>query len=182
MRTILLLIMALLTTPALAAEQTVQGPSTALASDAASYATAHGVSPEEGLRRLRLQLASIGAAEHLRVQFADRLAGLFVEHQPEWRLVVLMTGDVPPTRLLMSSGGMQIPVELRGGAGATRAAVLAALDAHRSALSTAVPGIRGMGADPRTGTLLVFQRAASAVEAVAVTEGRLSGIAGVPVR
>lgn len=182
MRTILLLILAMLAVPALAADPQVQSPAEALAVDAASYATAHQVSPDEGLRRLRLQLASIGAADRLRVQFADRLAGLFVEHQPDWHLVVLLTGEMPSTRLLMPSGGMQVPVELRGGAGATRAAVLAALDAHRSALSTAVPGIRGMGADPRNGTLLVFQRAASAVEPVAATEARLTAIAGVPVR
>lgn len=182
MRRFALLALSLLAAPAPAAEPIVQSPSTALAADAASYAAAHGVTPDEGLRRLRLQLASIGAADRLRVQFADRLAGLFVEHQPDWRLVVLLTGDVPPTRLLLPSGGMQVPVELRGGAGATRAAVLAALDAHRTALAAAVPGIRGMGADPRTGTLLVFQRAASAVEPVATTEARLSAIAGVPVR
>jgi hypothetical protein len=168
--------------PALAAEPRVQSAGESLAADAASYAAAHQVSPEEGLRRLRLQLASVGAADRLRVQFADRLAGLFIEHRPEWRLVVLLTGDVPPTRLLLPAGDLQVPVELRGAAGATRASVLAALDAQRTALAAAVPGIRGMGADPRTGTLLVFQRAASAVEPAAATEARLSAIAGVPVR
>ncbi|WP_114227065.1 MULTISPECIES: hypothetical protein [Sphingomonas] len=160
----------------------MQTPAEALAADAASYATAHGVTPDEAERRLRLQLASVGAAEHLRTQFADRLGGLFVEHRPEWRLVVLLTGDVPSTRLLLPSGGMQVPVELRGGAGATRAAVLAALDAHRRELATAVPGVRGMGADPRTGTLLVFQRAADSLAPVADSEARLTAIAGVPVR
>lgn len=176
------LLLALLSAPAMAAEPVVQTSAQALAADAASYAAAHQVTPEEGLRRLRLQLASVGAADKLRVQFADRLAGLFVEHSPDWHLVVLLTGEVPPTRLLLPSGGMQVPVELRGGGLSTRSAVLAALDAHRRALADAVPGVRGMGADPRSGTLLVFQRAASATEPAEVTEARLTAIAGVPVR
>jgi len=182
MHRLLLLLFLLVGAPVAARDPVVQSPSEALAADASSYAAAHQVTPDEGLRRLRLQLGSIGVADRLRLQFADRLAGLFVEHEPDWHLVALLTGAMPPTRLLLPAGDLTIPVELRGGAPATRAAVLAAMDAHRRDLADAVPGVRGMGADPRTGTLLVFQRAAAATEPVATTEARLSAIAGVPVR
>jgi len=182
MRRLFLLLSIFLATPALAAEPVVQTPGQALATDAAAYATAHGVSPDEALHRLRLQLASVGAADRLRVQYADRLAGLFIEHSPEWRLVVLLTGEFPAQDLLLGSGDLRVPVQLRGGGAATRTEVLRALDAHRQQLAESVPGIRGMGADPRAGTLLVFQRASAALRPTAEVEAELTAIAGVPVR
>lgn len=182
MRYLLLLLSIFLATPALAADPTVQGASDALATDATSYAVAHGVGQDEALRRLRLQLASVGVADRLRVQYADRLAGLFVEHTPDWRLVVLLTGEVPTQHLLRGSGDLRVPVEIRGGGAATRRAVLAAMDAHRQQLAAMVPGIRGMGADPRSGTLLLFQRASAAARPTAEVEAELTAVAGVPVR
>lgn len=182
MHRLALLLSAFLLPGVAAAEPRVQTPAEALAADAASYALAHGVTPEDALHRLRLQLASVGAADRLRVLFADRLAGMFVEHRPDWRLVVLLTGEQPVQRLTMTSGGMTVPVELRGGGAATRAEVLAAMDGQRRALAARLPGLRGMGADPRTGTLLLFQRASAATRPTPEVEAELSAVAGVPVR
>jgi hypothetical protein len=182
MRFLLLLFCLLVPGIAAAAGPAVQGASEALAADAADYARAQGVSPDEALRRLRLQLASVAVSDRLRLRFADRLAGLFIEHRPDWRLVVLLTGEQPVQDLEVAAGEFTVPVQLRGGGGATRAEVLRALDAHRRALAVAVPGLRGMGADPRTGSLLVFQRAGAAVRLEAEVEAELSALAGVPVR
>ena len=182
MRFLLLLLCVLVPGAAAAAGPAVQGASEALAADAVDYARAQGVSQDEALRRLRLQLASVAVSDQLRSDYADRLAGLFIEHRPDWRLVVLLTGEQPVQDLQLSAGDFTVPVQVRGGGGATRIEVLRAIDAHRRELAAAVPGLRGMGADPRTGSLLLFQRASAAVRPTAEVEAELSAVTGVPVR
>ena len=182
MRILFLLLSLLASTVARAADPHLQDASTALAADAADYARAQGVSQEEAVRRLRLQLASIAISDRLRVHYASQLAGLFVEHRPDWRLVVLLAGEQPTEELQLQAGDLTVPVQVRGGGGAPRTQVLRAIDAHRRELAAAVPGLRGMGADPRTGTLLVFQRASAAIRPTAEVEAELTAIAGVPVQ
>jgi len=168
--------------PARAADPVRQGPGEALTADARSYASAMGVGQEEADRRLRLQEASVAITERLRRDYRERLAGISIEHSPEWKVVLLLTGEQAPVRLLLSAGEMKVPVELRGGAAATRTQVLAAIDRYRSEIAAAVPGTRGMGHDPRTGELVVIQRLSAADRPVAEVEAELSRITGVPVR
>jgi hypothetical protein len=163
------------------ADPRVDGPAVALGRDAAAYASAHGVIQAEALRRLRLQLTSIPVTEKLRLQFADRLAGISIEHSPEWRIIVLLTGKEAPNQLLLPAGDDKVPVLIRGGAAATRMQVLAAIDRYRSQIAQVIPGTRGIGHDPRTGKLLVFQRASAATRPAAEVAAELSTLTGVPV-
>jgi hypothetical protein len=159
----------------------LDNPAQALARDAAVYAAAHRVPQAEAERRLRLQLASMASSERLRVRFADRLAGLHFQHAPDYRLMVLLKGEQQPLELLMPVGDERLPVSIRGGAGASRVEVLAAIDRYRSAIAAAIPGTRGIGHDPRTGRLLVFQRATAVVRPVAEVAAELSALTGVEV-
>lgn len=64
--------------------------------DAKSYATSYGVSVGEALRRLKLQNGPVGnrASEleaKLMVKEPDTFAGLYVQHEPRFRFVVLVT-------------------------------------------------------------------------------------------
>lgn len=156
-------------------------PAQALARDALSYSTAFGVDEAEAMRRLTLQQASIPQVEKLRLRFADRLAGLAIEHLPTYRLVVLLKGETAPVALSLPVGGERLPVTIVGGAAATRAEVLRAIDTHRAAIARAIPGTRGIGHDPRTGHMLIFQRATAATRPVAEVEAELSALTGVPV-
>jgi streptogrisin C len=165
-----------------AADPVVQSPTGALFADAQSYSTAMGVGQEEAERRLRLQEASVVVTDRLRSQFRDRLAGLFIEHSPDWRIVVLLAGEQAPVRLLLPAGQIKVPVELRGGAVVTRTQVLAAIDRHRSEIAAAVPGMRGIGHDPRTGEMVVMQRLSAADRPVEQMRAELTRITGVPVR
>nr|WP_294171139.1 hypothetical protein [uncultured Sphingomonas sp.] len=160
----------------------MQAPRAALGADAASYARTLGVPPKEAERRLDLQQASIAVTERLRTQFRDRLAGLFIDHGAGWRVVVLLKGEQPTLRLLLPAGDFKVPVELRGGATASRAEVLAAIDRHRGQIAAVVPGSRGMGHDPRTGELVVMQRMSSALRPAAEVEAELRRLTGVPTR
>lgn len=139
---------------ALAAPPVVQSAVEALKQDAGEYARAYGVGLDEAERRLRLQEASVAVSERLRVQYRDRLAGIAVEHAPEWRLSVLLTGAEAPAGFAEAG----VRVVFRDGAGATREQVLAAIDTHRARIEGLVPRLRGMGHEPRTGALVVFAR------------------------
>lgn len=140
----------------------VQSAAEALAQDAAEYARLNGVELAEAISRLRAQEQSVAATDRLQLVHADRLAGLSIEHHPEYRIVVLLTGDEPVADETVSAGGRAIPVVFRTGAAATRAQVMEALRTHQSAIRAALPRQQGMGFDPRTGSLALLVRKADA--------------------
>src|SRR5438309_1384967 len=74
-----------------AAAQPIQTQAEALADDAVQYAAAFGVTVDEGLRRLKAQQASVAVTNAIAREFADRLAGISIEHVPSYRIVVLLT-------------------------------------------------------------------------------------------
>src|SRR3954454_21210261 len=76
-----------------AAAQPVQTQAEAIADDAIQYAAQFGVDPAEAARRLRAQQESVTATEAIAGEFASRLAGISIEHAPEYRIIVLLTGD-----------------------------------------------------------------------------------------
>jgi hypothetical protein len=65
-----------------------------LAEDARFYAEDVGVPLEEAIRRLKLQqeIGTSGLERALMRNEADTFAGLWIQHQPDYRVVVLFTG------------------------------------------------------------------------------------------
>lgn len=61
--------------------------------DAEIYAQNFGISLEEALRQFRLQDAAGELQVKLRENEADTFAGLWIEHDPEFKIVVLFTKD-----------------------------------------------------------------------------------------
>src|SRR5256714_15559659 len=80
---------------AAASAQQVQTQAESLAEDAVQYAAQFGVTPDEALRRLRAQQASVAATDAIAREFADRLAGVMIEHRPDYRIILLLTGNDP---------------------------------------------------------------------------------------
>ena len=80
-------------TPATAAAALPEGISPALAQDAQWYADQYGVDLQEAITRLTLQepIGKLGA--ELEAREADTLAGLWIQHEPEYRVVVAFTRD-----------------------------------------------------------------------------------------
>ena len=170
--------------PSLAAAQeraavAVQTPAEALAEDAADYASRHGVDPAEAARRLRAQEASLAAVERIRSRYARRLAGISIEHAPEWRIVVLLTGRRKVRAQTIAADGISVPVLFRTGAGATQAKLVRAMSEHRRAIVKTLDRFAGMGVDPRTGELVIVVRGDTADRHKAE---RLAELTGVPVR
>jgi hypothetical protein len=157
----------------------VQAADQALAEDAADYARRHGVDSDEAARRLRAQAASVAALEPIRARYAGRLAGISIEHRPDWRVVVLLTGRRKVKDRTILAGGVPVPVDFRTGARANQAQLVRAMAEHRAAIQAALPRFTGMGLDPRTGELVVNVRGAAASPAEAE---RVAALTGVPVR
>jgi hypothetical protein len=157
----------------------VQTRAEALAEDAAQYAAQYSVTPEEALRRLRAQQASVAETDAIAREFAGRLAGISIEHRPEYRIVVLLTGSGPVAPRTAAG----VPVEFRTGASATHAQAIDALRRHLIDLRSALPGARGAGYDQRSGEVVLLIRRADAerfgVEAI---RRRATAVSGVPVR
>ena len=139
----------------------------------------HGVPGDEALRRLQAQQASVPITEQIALEFASRLAGISVEHSPEFRIVVLLTGTEPVAD--RSAGG--VPVVFRTGAGATRSQAVAAMRKHLIDFRAALPGARGAGYDQRTGEVVLLVTSADARRFGAdAIRARAEQLSGVPVR
>lgn len=135
----------------------VETPSEAMVADAAEYVRMFNVPLSEALRRLEAQEASVPLIDRLADGYRDRLAGIVIEHRPTFQIVIVVTGEAAPdTQVSLAPFG--VPIILRSGALATRAAILAAIEAHQADLRAALPSPPGMGVDPRSGRLLVVAR------------------------
>jgi hypothetical protein len=166
-----------------AAGADVQSPSEALAEDAGQYALLHGVSFDDAFRRLRAQEESVAVTEQLAQLHAGRLAGIAVEHQPAFRIVVLLTGTAPVPDQMIRAGGLDVLIVFRTGAAATGAEVVASIRQHQGAIRSAMASPPGMGLDPRTGELVLLVRMADAERhgRTALRAG-MEALTGVPVR
>jgi hypothetical protein len=139
-----------------AAQPVIQSPQQALEQDAHEFAAQAGLSPEEALQRLRFQEESVAATDRLRKQYADRVAGLYIQHRPDHRVVVVLTGRKKVPAQTITAGGLSVPVIFRTGAKATQAQVVAAIRRHQAEIRSTLDRAPGMGADPRTGELVVL--------------------------
>jgi streptogrisin C len=159
--------------------QPVRTQSQALADDAAQYAARFRVSGGEALRRLRAQQTSVAATDAIAAEFASRLAGISIEHSPDYRIIVLLTGSEPVAE--RSAAG--VPIVFRTGAKATRTQAIEAMRKHLIDLRSELPGARGAGYDQRTGevVLLVPEADVQRLGAEAI-RARAEQIGGVPVR
>jgi hypothetical protein len=162
-----------------AGAQPVLTQAQALAEDSVQYAAQFRVAPDEALRRLGAQQASVAATDQIAREFAPRLAGIAIDHAPDYRIVVLLTGDEPVAE--RSAAG--VPIVFRTGARATHAQAIDALRKHLIDLRTDLPNARGAGYDQRTGEVVLLVTRADAdrfgLEAI---RKRAELVGGVPVR
>jgi streptogrisin C len=182
LRLLSVLLAALLLQPA--AAQTVQTRTEALAQDAREYARAYGVPQDEALRRLHAQHDSVAATDAIAARYRNRLAGISVQHRPDYRYVVYLTGDDPVSEQAVRAGGMRVPIVFRTGAKASRDRVVWAITYHQAAIRAALPSPPSMGLDPRTGELVVIvgNAIATADGGARAIDAELEKLTGVPVQ
>ena len=181
---LLLLLCAAIAVPATAAPQEpVLTRRAAIRQDAAIYAEQHEIPLTEAVRRLRIQEASVPATDGIAAEFADRLAGISVEDAPEYRFVVLLTGNEPVADRTLQVAGSTVRVVFRIGARATHAQAISALRRHLIDLRLELPGARGAGYDQRTGEVVLLVRSEDAERfGAAAIRARAEQVGGVPVR
>jgi streptogrisin C len=169
--------LALITGAAVA--QPVQTSTEALQEDAVQYAAHFAVTPDEALRRLEAQQASVAATDAIAKEFAQRLAGISIQHQPDYRIVVLLTGAEP----VADRSAAGVPISFRTGAKATHAQAIEALRKHLIDVRTELPGMRGAGYDQRTGEIVLLVTSADATRfGTESIRARAEQVGGVPVR
>jgi hypothetical protein len=177
--TALLLLLAAL--PGMAAAQTIETPAEALTRDAAEYAKLFAVSQDEAERRLTALDASVPITDEIEAKYRDRVAGISIQHRPDFRINVYLTGSdpVPDERLLL--GGMTVPITFRTGARASRDRVIWAVTWHQAQIRAMFSRPPAMGLDPRTGELVVLITNAEARSGVEQWRRKVEAVAGVPV-
>jgi streptogrisin C len=159
--------------------QPVETRQQALSEDAIQYAARFRVPPDEAERRLKAQQDSVAATDAIAREFADRLAGIAIEHVPEYRIDVLLTGSAA----VADRTAAGVHVVFTTGAKATHAQAVAAMRKHLIDLRSELPGARGAGYDQRTGeVVLLVTPADSARFGIDAIRGRAEQIGGVPVR
>ena len=90
--------------------------SEALVQDATAYAAEYGVSVDEGIRRLELQRLVSDLDGALTKEEAASFAGLWIQHKPEYRVIVRFTNRAAEARLKarVAGGPLEKLIETRG--------------------------------------------------------------------
>lgn len=131
----------------------VQTEAEAIGADAAEIAKSLEVTPSEAARRLRAQAVLGDHLARLREVHRDRLAGVYYQHQPDFRAIVRVKGEAPVRPHPLNRSPVEgVPIEFRTGASMTLDELHALRDRHGAALR-AIPGLQGYGTDERTGTI-----------------------------
>lgn len=165
-----------------AAAQDVMSSDEALSQDAALFSRALAIPVDQALQRLRARDESVAATDQLRAEFRHRIAGMSIEHSPADRILVLLTGTEPVADRVITAAGVDIPVQFRTGARATRDQIVAAMRQHQETLRKELPSARGFGLDQRTGELVLFVTTSDLARlgAAAIRE-RAEAVTAVPV-
>jgi len=167
--------------PRVAAAQTIESPAQALTRDAAEYARLFDVPQDEAVRRLAALDASVPITDAIEAKYRDRVAGISIQHRPDFRINVYLTGGDPIPGEQLQLGGMTVPVTFRTGALASRDKVIWAVTWHQAQIRAMFSRPPAMGLDPRTGELVVLITSGEAKSGVEQWRKKVEAIAGVPV-
>jgi len=167
--------------PRVAAAQTIESPAQALTRDAAEYVRLFAVPQDEAERRLAALEASIPITDAIEAKYRDRVAGISIQHRPDLRIDVYLTGSDPVPDETLDLAGMKLPVTFRTGALASRDKVIWAVTWHQAQIRAMFSRPPAMGLDPRTGELVVLITSGEAKSGVEQWRKKVEAIAGVPV-
>lgn len=121
------------------------------------YAQDYGVDEKEAMRRLLVQEELSGVLPLLRSAAGERLAGLWIEHEPEYRIVVRLAGTEPvPDGFQTAVQDSPLPVVFETGALVTKQELLTLVDSVTERLMATIPGLMGIDIDVKTGEIVLF--------------------------
>jgi len=174
-----------------AASQDLSGPpvrratlAEALRQDAGAYAAQYHVSVDEAVRRLQAQEQQGEAVSRLREANPGRFAGLWVEHEPVFRIVVRLKGGAPAgPEFHRAAARSRTPVSFVTGAATTEAEVLGRIQGALPRFKEELPELQGTDTDVRTGDIVLTVFASGAAGEAAKRKGAaLAREIGHPIR
>lgn len=123
-------------------------------------AESFGITPEAAAARLNVEENTPDIVERIRKQYADRLAGIYIEHEPTHRLVVRLTGSglVQPEFYQFDNGHAgsdQLVVDYQVGAEHTFADLQKRFEGGFAGLKSRLPALQGGYVDERTGQIVL---------------------------
>lgn len=148
----------------------------ALQLNARSYAADVGVSEREAARRLKMQ-ERLGKVISLIEQVnPDRFAGAWIEHKPEYRVVVRLAGDKPVESWQNSMMVADtVPVVMKTGARATLQQLLDTVAAATPEIKKTLPELSGTEVDVKTGEIVLFvEQVGDGIQLRQSVQGRLA--------
>jgi hypothetical protein len=138
----------------------------ALRRDAETYAEEFGISLEEAMRRLELQSGAGDFGNQLELAAGERYAGHWIEHEPDYRLILALSGDeAAPADLLALAASGPISVTVTVGSHS-----FASLRAAQDALSPVPPAVAGTYVDVRRNAVVVMWAAQLSQAEIAAVE------------
>jgi streptogrisin C len=152
--------------------------------DARAYSVMHKVNVREAKRRLRAENQMSGVVDLLRRGAGKRYAGLWIEHEPSFRMVLRMTGkEGAPAGLKAALASSPIPVVFQTGAAASQTDLLDKIHSALPILLAALPDMAGTDVDVRTGEIvLTVPATGSARDAALAKVPALAQRLGAPIR
>jgi streptogrisin C len=152
--------------------------------DARAYSADHKVNVREARRRLRAENQMSGVIDLLRRGAGKRYAGLWIEHEPKFRVMVRLTGkELPASGLKAALANSPIPVVFQNGAAASQADLLDKIHSALPIVMAALPDTAGTDVDVRTGEIVLTVFAVGAAREAALAKvPALASRLGAPVR
>ena len=77
-------------------EPELMGPAQVLATDSKYFARAYGIEHTEAMRRMLIQHDNQEQKDAIHAEFGDRIAGTSIIDEPEYGILVTLTGNSPP--------------------------------------------------------------------------------------
>lgn len=123
-------------------------------------ARSFGITPEAAASRMNVEDHAPALVERIRMQYASRLAGIYIEHAPTHRLVVRLTGFQPVRPEFYQfddghAGSDQLMVDYRVGAERTLADLQKRFEGGFAGLKSQLAGLQSGYVDERTGQLVL---------------------------
>lgn len=148
-----------------------------------TYAKSHGVSVDEAKRRLVIQGELDPLLAGLQEKYKGAVAGIFIEHDPVYKIVVRLTGKGGSIRKLYRTSVGDLPVELRFGSAHSRQELADSIKDGYVALKALLPDLEGVGVDERSGEVVAFTYSPNGeIAALDALQADVARVLRVPVR
>lgn len=128
------------------------------------YIKSHNVSLDEAINRLAIQESRSDVLSQIEHQYANRLAGTYIEHDPIYKVVIRLKGNEPVKNFTINMKNitgvgkpiLQLPIEFQTGAFETKAEGLERLHKSANEIKRQFNNVQGLSYDERSGEIKIL--------------------------